>query len=250
MSVTKRTRFEVLKRDNYMCRYCRSTDNPLTIDHVIPSALGGSDDPSNLVAACKDCNAGKSSNSPDAELVAQVADDVVRWGRAMEMAAAKMRADLAAEHAYGDALDAAWSAWHYGPDQRPIPRPDGWRNSVATWWAAGVPQDVLVDAAQRALGNERIGLDATWRYFCGIVWNKLTELQNAARVTFSQTADDGPCAGHPDCECEALAYQKGQKEGETLTLRAWRESLSYVQSMALANVTDNDALRELNAVYG
>lgn len=65
MAVSKRTRFEVLRRDDYTCRYCRSTENPLTIDHVVPEALGGGNDPSNLVAACRDCNAGKSSTSPD-----------------------------------------------------------------------------------------------------------------------------------------------------------------------------------------
>ena len=56
MAVSKRTRFEVLKRDNYTCRYCRSEENPLTVDHVVPTALGGSDAPDNLVAACKDCH--------------------------------------------------------------------------------------------------------------------------------------------------------------------------------------------------
>ena len=55
MAVSKRTRFEVLRRDDYTCRYCRSTENPLTIDHVVPEALGGGNDPSNLVAACRDC---------------------------------------------------------------------------------------------------------------------------------------------------------------------------------------------------
>lgn len=39
MAVTKRTRFEVLRRDNYTCRYCHATDNPLTVDHVVPRAL-------------------------------------------------------------------------------------------------------------------------------------------------------------------------------------------------------------------
>ena len=72
MAVTKRTRFEVLRRDNYTCRYCRSTENELTIDHVVPVALGGTDDPDNLVACCRDCNAGKSSTSPGAELVANI----------------------------------------------------------------------------------------------------------------------------------------------------------------------------------
>jgi len=35
----------------------------LHVDHVVPVAESGSDDPTNLVAACSDCNLGKSSKS-------------------------------------------------------------------------------------------------------------------------------------------------------------------------------------------
>lgn len=90
MAVTKRTRFEVLRRDNHSCRYCGATapDVKLTVDHVVPLALGGSDEPSNLVAACSACNSGKSSTSPDAAVVADVAADALKWSRAIQAAAA------------------------------------------------------------------------------------------------------------------------------------------------------------------
>ena len=57
--------------DNHSCRYCGqcAPDVRLTVDHVVPKALGGTDAPSNLVAACIDCNVGKASSSPDAALV-------------------------------------------------------------------------------------------------------------------------------------------------------------------------------------
>lgn len=56
------TRFAVLKRDGYRCRYCgRGADSvELHVDHIVPVASGGSDDQSNLAAACIDCNLGKS----------------------------------------------------------------------------------------------------------------------------------------------------------------------------------------------
>ena len=58
MPLTKRIRFEILKRDNHTCRYCGASapEATLTVDHVLPLALGGTDQPNNLVAACKDCN--------------------------------------------------------------------------------------------------------------------------------------------------------------------------------------------------
>lgn len=62
MSLSKRLRFEVLKRDGFRCRYCGATaiSSLLHVDHVVPQADGGSDDPVNLIAACADCNLGKS----------------------------------------------------------------------------------------------------------------------------------------------------------------------------------------------
>lgn len=36
-----------------------------TIDHIVPRALGGSSDPSNLALACAACNAAKGNTHPD-----------------------------------------------------------------------------------------------------------------------------------------------------------------------------------------
>jgi 5-methylcytosine-specific restriction enzyme A len=47
----------VLDRDGYRCRYCGQPAT--TVDHIIPKARGGSDDPSNLVACCRSCNSAK-----------------------------------------------------------------------------------------------------------------------------------------------------------------------------------------------
>lgn len=62
MSVGKRTRFEVFKRDKFTCQYCgaRAPDVVLHADHITPRAAGGSDDILNLVTACASCNGGKS----------------------------------------------------------------------------------------------------------------------------------------------------------------------------------------------
>ena len=61
-SITKKLRFDVLIRDGFKCRYCGSpaSDTVLHVDHVVPVALGGRPDMSNLATACIACNAGKS----------------------------------------------------------------------------------------------------------------------------------------------------------------------------------------------
>ncbi len=62
-AISPRIRWEILERDDFTCRYCgsRAPDVVLHLDHVEPLAFGGSDDPSNLVAACETCNLSKAA---------------------------------------------------------------------------------------------------------------------------------------------------------------------------------------------
>lgn len=50
----------VLAKNDGRCVYCGAPAD--TIDHVIPRSKGGTDDPDNLVPACRDCNSRKSNH--------------------------------------------------------------------------------------------------------------------------------------------------------------------------------------------
>jgi 5-methylcytosine-specific restriction endonuclease McrA len=58
------TRQNVFKRDNFECQYC-GTRRDLTLDHVMPSSRGGQHVWTNLVTACKRCNARKGDYTPE-----------------------------------------------------------------------------------------------------------------------------------------------------------------------------------------
>jgi hypothetical protein len=64
-AVSTRTRFEVFKRDKFICQYCG--EHPpkiiLHIDHVKPVCEGGTNSMDNLVTSCQSCNLGKSGIS-------------------------------------------------------------------------------------------------------------------------------------------------------------------------------------------
>lgn len=59
--ISLKVRYAVLKRDGFACVYCGTSakDTELVLDHRTPVAVGGTDDPDNLCAACNDCNSGK-----------------------------------------------------------------------------------------------------------------------------------------------------------------------------------------------
>lgn len=61
--MTDSLRWDILKRDNYMCQVCGSTVQDgvkLHVDHIIPVSKGGLTVKSNLRTLCDRCNLGKS----------------------------------------------------------------------------------------------------------------------------------------------------------------------------------------------
>lgn len=59
------TRWAVLERDGFKCRYCgrAAPEVELVVDHARSVIDGGTNEESNLVAACFDCNSGKGRRS-------------------------------------------------------------------------------------------------------------------------------------------------------------------------------------------
>lgn len=63
MAIGKTLRFEIFKRDGFVCQYCGAhpPDVVLECDHIIAVAAGGTDDEDNLITACFNCNRGKAA---------------------------------------------------------------------------------------------------------------------------------------------------------------------------------------------
>lgn len=60
MAISESERQVIRERASYQCEYGHSSErlsaNRLTVDHIIPKSLGGSDDLDNLALACRRCN--------------------------------------------------------------------------------------------------------------------------------------------------------------------------------------------------
>lgn len=178
MAISKRLRFEVLRRDNHCCRYCgrKAPEIPLTVDHVVPTTLGGSDDPANLVAACKDCNSGKSSVPADAAMVDDVASDAMRWAAALRQAAEIRAASIAENRDHMGWFNMIWFDWTDGQG-RPFDGPDHWYR-IPEFIAAGLSRGDLKHALEISM---RSHADDKWAYFCGVCWRMIRESQEIAR---------------------------------------------------------------------
>jgi HNH endonuclease len=66
-TLSKKTRFEVFKRDSFKCQYCgaSSPEAVLVVDHIDPISKDGADEMFNYITSCQPCNAGKSDRKLD-----------------------------------------------------------------------------------------------------------------------------------------------------------------------------------------
>lgn len=231
MTVTKRVRFEVLRRDDHTCRYCggRAPDVVLNVDHVTPVALGGGDHPSNLVTACKDCNAGKTSVPPGAPLVADVAQDAMRWAAAMAAAAeaALRKRDELIERV--EAFQVAWDRWQ--SNSQPLPLEPNWEASVHRWLAAGMPMDLITDSIPIAMTAKGVKPDDVFRYAAKVVWNQIRQLQESAHASLTPATAKGrtPC-GH----CWSCLHPEEAQETDDYCSLANNEPLADDEEPAYA----------------
>lgn len=184
MAVTKRLRFEILRRDGHACQYCgeKAPNVTLHVDHVIPVALGGTDQPGNLVAACKDCNLGKSSVPTDAPIVSGLAAHAAAFALEMTDKMTRIRATLELEDEYLEEFEDSWNRWKAGG--KAVPLPSDYRQSIYKFARMGIPHALLARGIDIAMAKKGIRADfGEFQYMAGVVWRTLDEAEVAAGLT-------------------------------------------------------------------
>jgi 5-methylcytosine-specific restriction endonuclease McrA len=87
---------ELFLRDGHLCMYCGDEfpEGHLTRDHVIPLSRGGRDAWSNVVAACKGCNARKGNRLPEeAKTTLLAVPYVPNWAEFLALSNRRILAD-------------------------------------------------------------------------------------------------------------------------------------------------------------
>jgi hypothetical protein len=169
--ISKKVRFEVFKRDGFCCMYCGAHPPAvlLEVDHVVAVAAGGENHMDNLVTSCEACNRGKGARDLGA----------VPEGLAEKAAAvAEREAQLKGYHSVmeGKRTRIEAQAWELmnllRTEQDSAPR--DWMNGMRRF-VDGLGYHEVREAVEIALGKAFYREEKTWRYFCGICWNKLRE---------------------------------------------------------------------------
>ena len=175
--LSPRTRFEVFKRDGFVCQYCGAhpPDVLLHCDHIHPVAEGGENDTDNLVTACSRCNQGKSdvlltvipqSLESKAADVAEREAQVAGWHQILQARRDRIEEE---KWAIAEALEPGSST--HGFNKRSL-------LSIVRFLDR-LPFHMVLEAAE--ITNARMhfhGSAARFRYFCAVCWNKVTEFEN------------------------------------------------------------------------
>lgn len=174
--LSKKTRFEVFKRDGFKCQYCGAhpPNVLLHVDHINPVAKGGGNSMDNLITSCAPCNHGKGARELT-DVPASLAD------RAM-----LIREREAQIKGFNDAMQA----------QELRIEQEGWKiartltqdNDLATFKTADMASIKRFlktlgywpthEAAEKAAFKFSRFSSKTFAYFCGICWSKIKEASN------------------------------------------------------------------------
>jgi hypothetical protein len=170
--LSKKTRFDVFKRDGFVCQYCGAHPPAvvLNVDHVTAVANGGGNDPDNLTTSCEPCNSGKGARPLSA---------VPQSLSAQAAMVAEKEAQLRGYHAVMEARKVRLCEEMWRVAEALVPGSSGqagtgmdreWLRSIKTFnERLGV--HVVLEAVEIARAKPRISSDyGRFKYFCGVCW--------------------------------------------------------------------------------
>jgi hypothetical protein len=174
LPLSKKLRFEVFKRDGFKCQYCggHPPGKILEVDHIDPVVNGGSNDETNLITACFDCNRGKGARSLSdvpralsarASEIAEREEQIAGYEAVMRASRARIEKDAMA------VLDEI-EKWF--PKMDGIPQKDflSIKNFIVR-----LGRDRVLDAIEISMHKGPDSYNRWFKYFCGVCWAKIRE---------------------------------------------------------------------------
>jgi len=172
MSLTKKTRFEVFKRDGFRCVYCGKSPPEIILecDHVEPKSKGGTDDINNLVTACFDCNRGKrdipldkipNQLTENLEILKEKEAQILEYRKYIKRIERRVKKDLNKVHT-------TFQLTYPG-----CTLTEKFLTTSVKKFIKTLPLNEVIEAMEIACSHFEDDPERTTRYFCGICWRKI-----------------------------------------------------------------------------
>lgn len=177
-SLSKKTRFDVFKRDGFACQYCGACPPNvlLEVDHIIPVCEGGDNGEFNLVTSCFNCNRGK-GGTPLSVVPKTLAEKAIEIKeREDQLSGYREILQVSLDRIEDDKWRVAEAVFPKGGDKGV--RRD-WLQSIKGF-NKRLPLHEVIDAAEIALARIPYSEPKRFQYFCGICWNKIRDIEMGA----------------------------------------------------------------------
>lgn len=171
--LSKKMRFDVFKRDGFVCQYCGAHPPSIVlhVDHINPVAEGGDNNIDNLITACEPCNLGKGANKLS-EIPKSLQEKALEFQEREEQikgynAILESKANRIEDEAWDVA--AILSRVDYVESYN---REDllSIKRFLELLPFSEVKDSARIAAASRIYSGKRY-----FKYFCGVCWNKVRE---------------------------------------------------------------------------
>ena len=170
-ALSKKTRFDVFKRDGFVCQYCGAHPPMvvLEVDHIVAVSQGGGNEMDNLVTACFECNRGKSDRtlSDVPQSLQDKAAAVIEKEAQIKGYQAAMNTKKRRIEEEGELVCDVYERFNEGYTLN--------EKSMVTvrHFVERLGVHEVCSAMERAHVKARKGQE--FRYFCGICWNKIRD---------------------------------------------------------------------------
>ena len=176
--ISKKTRFDIFKRDGFICQYCGSHPPSvvLHVDHIVPVFEGGKNNADNLITSCLPCNLGKGARSLDLiplslqEKALDIAEKEAQlrgYHDIIELKIARIEAEC---WLVADVFDPTNSTKGYNRQN--------FQSIKKFVEKIGVHE--VIEAAEIAMAKWMYSDKKTFVYFCGVCWRKIREENDGA----------------------------------------------------------------------
>lgn len=177
--ISKKTRFDVFKRDSFTCQYCGATPPKvvLEVDHINPVSNGGKNSIDNLITSCFGCNRGKAagllSDIPQslkdrAAEIKEREEQIKGYNAILTAKAARIE-----NEAWDVAAAIEGKQWIEEFSKAGL-------QSIKTFLSR-IPYQEVIEAAEIANSKNFYNNKKRFSYFCGICWRKIREFENGTR---------------------------------------------------------------------
>jgi len=178
MAIGKRLRFEIFKRDRFVCQYCgaKPPSVVLEVDHVEPKSLGGVDDEPNLITSCLDCNRGKGA-VPLRDRVKEISFGLEIQQERLDQRIAYQKFLEEKAEKEGEWVEVILERWAVLTGQNPDS--DEWSfywelEPAVRKFVKLLAAEEIIEAAQIAFGRYPNATQSyQFKFFCGICWRKI-----------------------------------------------------------------------------